>query len=588
MNEPITTTQAHKLFGELYKKQRPPELQQKVDEIIEKYKDVYIRIKKIQELDEAFTKQIKQNKINIDKSKKNNNIVNVLKKEKNQKKNKGSFFQKVLGGNELSRWGSETGTFIHGLFGLNLNFSQQLIQSFHLFEEKQILDTLKSLGFFIQKGWMEFPPQKYNIIVTLFQFFREYINIYPLFKSEISPDFIIQKTLKMQVLYANLIQFPDYTNFIENQFAEWLKKEKDIAPYYANTISVVKILSRMEQRRPKFTDIILSFYVLQRKKIIKWNDLIRELNIKPPVIDRYRAPDKIMQLIHQRISKLQQTIDEKQRLKKDIIYIKNKYFIMTDKGKVNFEFLNDIVIYILKRQYGEMRVGREMVQSHINEPQKLLNILFTDFDLNFNNLYTSTISIYDQKNQTTDVMIFKNSVFKKEMDLYSEINKDIKDFLNQYKTAVLSFQNLYTAMKGSPTDIILQNFIKIIVKSNNFFRKMINHLRTIINNHEEATELERTGHLKESLQRSKIIPIENISLQPRFIPYYNYKISSVGRINEKTVLEVIEENIRDFYNYLYLFKDASILELLNSIPKIDSEIELTKKKLLQLGIELKI
>ncbi len=60
MNEPITTTQAHKLFGELYQKPRPPELQQKVDEIIEKYKDVYVRIKKIQELDEAFTKQIKK------------------------------------------------------------------------------------------------------------------------------------------------------------------------------------------------------------------------------------------------------------------------------------------------------------------------------------------------------------------------------------------------------------------------------------------------------------------------------------------------------------------------------------------------
>jgi hypothetical protein len=60
MDEPLTRTQAHKLFGELYNKPRPPELQKQVDEIVNRYSDIYVRIKKIHELDQKYQEQQKK------------------------------------------------------------------------------------------------------------------------------------------------------------------------------------------------------------------------------------------------------------------------------------------------------------------------------------------------------------------------------------------------------------------------------------------------------------------------------------------------------------------------------------------------
>jgi hypothetical protein len=112
-------------------------------------------------------------------------------------------------------------------------------------------------------------------------------------------------------------------------------------------------------------------------------------------------------------------------------------------------------------------------------------------------------------------------------------------------------------------------------------------MRIVLDNHENALELEKKGKLKEGLQRTKIIPIEDLVQQPRFIPYAEKKILSSGRLNDFTVKNVIEELIKDFYNYLYLYRDPILLENFSAIPRLQSEMEIYKKKLLQYGIELK-
>lgn len=593
MEEPLTRTQAHKLFGELYNKPRSPELQKKVDEIVSKYSDIFVRIKKIKELDEQYAKT--QKKESFDKLKTKEKNDSPIKSKQNTKKTKQekknslqlNFLEKVIKGGDIPKWGEDTGTLIHGLFGINLRLSNNVYKTFNLFEEKQIIDTIKSLGYFIQRGWDDFPPEKYNIIVTTFQFFKEYINVYSLLKKIEDVSIIIQQTLKMQILYANLLLFPNYKNMLENEFLEWIKKQKDIQEYVANTISVIRMIADLENRRPKLTDAILSFYVLERKKILTWEELCKELGVKKPVVDRYRAPDKILNIIHQKIEKLKKEIENREYMIKDINYIKNKYFLINEKGKINIEFLNNIVINILKRSMGDARVTKELVINYISEPHKLLHIIFQDFDLNFLNLFTTTISIIEGNGQTQDISIFKPNVFKKEVEYCMEIHQDLQEFLKQYRNAQLNFQNYYLSLKSKNNDVIMQNFLRIINKSNTFFRKMISSMRIVLDNHENALELEKKGKLKEGLQRTKIIPIEDLVQQPRFLPYAEKKILSSGRLNDFTVKNVIEELIKDFYNYLYLYRDPILLENFSAIPRLQSEMEIYKKKLLQYGIELK-
>ncbi len=593
MDEPLTRTQAHKLFGELYNKPRPPELQKQVDEIVNRYSDIYVRIKKIHELDQKYQEQQKKelpkdNSSNSRQTNKNQITIRENKKSKTIVKNKkASFFESLFKGGDIPQWGKQTGTLIHGLFGVNIRLSPNVYKSFQLFEDSQIIDAIKGMGYFIQKGWDDFPPSKYNVVVTTFQFFKEYINVDSLLKKIEDISVIIQQTLKMQVLYATLLFYPNYKTILENDFIEWIKKQKDIQPHISNTIAVIRILANFENRRPKFTDVILSFYVLERKKLITWIDLIQELGVKTPNINTYKAPEKILNLIYQKIDKLKLEIEKRERMIKDINYIKSKYFLINEKGKINIQFLNSIVINVLKRNWGESRVTKDMVNQHIVEPHRFLYIIVQDFDINFINFFVSTVTIQDQRGHGQDVSIFKPSVFKKEMELFSEINQDLQDFLKQYKNAQLSFNNYYLAIKSKGKDIIMQNFVNIINKSFSFFRKMIQGIRLILDNHEEAYQLENSGKLKEAVVRTKILPIEDLNPQPRFIPYADSKLLSSGRIHDMTVKNALEELVKDFYNYLYLYHDSILLENFSSIPRLQSEIEIYKKKLLQYGIDIK-
>ncbi len=581
MEEPITKTQAYQLFGKLYNKQRPPELQKKVEEIVSRYSDIFVRIQKIKELDSQYY-NTKKNEVpkTIEKPANKNSIPIKRAEQKN-------FISILLKGGEIPQWGEKTGTLIHGLFGLNLKLSNNVYKTFDLFEEKQIIDTIKSFAFFIQKGWDDFPPEKYNIIVTAYQFFKEYINVKSILKKFEELSSIIQQTYKMQVLYANLLLFPDFKTMLEEEYLEWLKKEKDIVNLLPNTASVIRMIANLENRRPKFTDVILSFYVLQRRKIISWEELLRELNVKKPVMNRYRAPESILKIINQKIEKLKSEIDKREESIKDINYIRNKFFFINEQGKINIEFLNNIVIQILKRQWGESRLSKDLIKNTISEPHKLLNVLFQDFDLNFINFFSSTVIIQDQRGQHLDVSIIKPILFKKELEIYSETQQELQDFLKQYKNAEFQFNHFYQNLKSKSADVIIQNFIRIINKAINFFRKMITSVRIILYNHEEALELERKGALKEAIHRTKLLPIEDLNPQPRFIPYAEFKIISSGRLNDMTIKNALEELVKDFYNYLYLYRDPITLERLSAIPRLQSEIEIYKKKLLQYGIEIK-
>lgn len=47
-------TDAHKVFADLYRKPRSPEHQQKIDEVIQKSNDIFIRIDLMKKVDEEF------------------------------------------------------------------------------------------------------------------------------------------------------------------------------------------------------------------------------------------------------------------------------------------------------------------------------------------------------------------------------------------------------------------------------------------------------------------------------------------------------------------------------------------------------
>lgn len=63
MDENVSRTEAHKIFANLYRKSRSAEHQAKVDEIITRSNDVFIRIDMIKKLDEEFEKNERKERV---------------------------------------------------------------------------------------------------------------------------------------------------------------------------------------------------------------------------------------------------------------------------------------------------------------------------------------------------------------------------------------------------------------------------------------------------------------------------------------------------------------------------------------------
>jgi hypothetical protein len=585
MDPALTRTRAHVLFGELYSKPRPPELQEKVDAAIRGVSDIFVRIRKIQEIDEEYERSRKSLRPEVRTPRPRSAVAGAgtapaVKRPKPQPAKSSGFLSLIFGRDDLVSWGEKTGTIVTGLFGLNQHLSFQVQQSFSLFDEQQIIELLKAMRYFINRGWQKFSAARYNSIVTAYQFFEEYLKVELLFRKKEPVSTILTMTIKMQVLYAQLLQFDNFADFLRNEFVEFLKSEKDYGSVRPELTAGIEILAGLEARRPRLSDCILSFYALDRKRLFSWNDLIAELKVGAPVLDRYRAPEKIQQLIQQRQDRLQTEIDFRKRSIAEINYIRETYFKIDERGKANVDFIQDIARDIHMRSISEQRISPEYLRASISEPHRLLSILLKDIDINFTQMLSGSIHALRQ-GEPAEVIIFRPNVFKAELDLLNELQQDMTNFLKKFKNASFSFSMYLAATKGEAKDLVSQNFRPLALKSCQLFTSMQSKLRSVIVAHREAVEKEATGHMKEAIQRTKSIPIESIGGELRFLPWADAIVADATRFNQKTVLDSLEEMVRCLYNYLYVYRDASLLQTLNSVPRLKSEVALLEKKLLQ-------
>lgn len=588
MDPSLTRTKAHVLFGELYSKSRPPEIQEKVDAAIQGVSDIFVRIRKIQEIDEEFERSRKLSRPEtVRRNRRGGGGVGtgpsaIANRSKPPAANSGGFLSFFFGKSDLVAWGEKTGTIVTGLFGLNQHLSSRVHHSFSILNEQQIVELLKAMRFFILKGWERFPPEKYNSVVTAYQFFEEYLKVDLLFRKQESVSTIVTQTIKMQVLYAQFLQFDGFADFFRGDFVQFLKNDKDYGAVSSELLSSIETFLGFETRRPRLSDCILSFYAVARKRLISWTELITELKVGAPVTERYRAPEKIQQLIQQRRDRLQKEIDFRKRSIDEIAYIRETYFKIDERGKANVDFIQDIAREVLMRSSGEQRTSAEYLRASISEPHRLLSILLKDVDMNFVQILSGSVHVL-QQGAPAEVIIFRPTVFKAELDLLNELQQDMTEFLKKFKNVTLSFAMYLAATKGEAKDLVSQSFRPLAMKSCQLFSSLQSKLRTVLVAHHETVEKEATGHLKEAIRRTRSIPIEVISAEQRFLPWADAVVADSSRFSQKTVLDALDDMVRCLYNYLYIYRDTNLLHTLNSVPRLKSEVNLLEKKLLQYG-----
>lgn len=598
MDPTLTRSQAHKYFGELYQKPRSPEAQKRVDDVVKNVSDIFVRIKRIEEIDEGEGgSRGVETRAEEGRSRRGGSGGGggsgkrpaakkaTAKKSAAAPSAKPGFLTNLFGG-DLAKWGERTGTLSSGFLALNLKLSRDVPRVFDQFDEDSIISAIRAFRFAVVNAWESFPPQKYNSIVCAYQFFQEFIKIPVLFKKQDPPQTIIQETLKAQVLYAQLLKIPGWEKVLTEEFPEWVSKMEDISKLARPTEKVMRQIAGMERTRPKVSDCFLALYAMDRKKIMGWPELLDELRVKEPVLDEYRAPDSVMQRIQKRISKLKQEIRTRKESIEEIQEIRKKYFKTDSNGRVTVDFLDDILGSVVRKTQPDKGMNQDYVRAQKQEPHRLLHLLLQDYEMTVLGLLTGTVQVDHEAGGVGDGILFKSGLFKHEADESLGVHREMEEYLRKYKNTTFTFQAYIAGLKTGSKDAMIAGFAHVVARANKLFRRTVASLRLVLHNHEQAVEKEAHGKAGENLLRTKTYPVEVLEPTVRFIPMCDKILAGSTRLNGMRVDEALETVVMNLYNYLYIFRDDELVRTLASIPRLKSEITGIENRLTRYGVSI--
>lgn len=589
MDPSLTTTQAHQKFGELYRKSRPPELQEKVDKIVASTSDVFVRIARIEELDEGVARArraaergapLKGGPVRGG----GGGARSPAKAPAKKKEVKAGFFERLFGG-ELAVWGRANGTLEgSGLFSLNVHLSAASQKLFNEMSEEMIVPTIKAFRGAAGFAWEYFEPGRYNAMLAGFQTFNELVKAKGIFQRSESPEDWITQTIKLQKFYAMMLQFPEYEKTLIHEFPEVLGKREQTAALQAVAREAMSYLVSLEKRRPSLSNTFAAFYSLARKRVFSWDDVCKEMKIGRPALDAYRGPDQVLEVINRRISDLKGKYGNRQEQMKEIKRLREKYLRTDASGRLNTDFLDPVVSDAVRRSFGESAMTEGVLASFKREPHRLLFAVLKDFDASCMSLFTGTVSIRGAGTHSQEVTLFIPGLFKKHADLFAPAFRDTEIFLKKYRDINYSFTDFLRHTKEPPQDAILKQFHENVRSANRFFNVMARDLYTVLYNADAAADSERNSGDHERFARSKTIPIDSLQPGARHIPHGREEIVASTRLNGKTVQAALEETLHHLCNYMYIFREAELIDLLGLGPSLEKEMAEFKEELTRLGV----
>lgn len=603
MDPTLTTTEAHRVFGDLYRKSRPAELQEQVDAIVAETPDVFVRIRRIEDLDAGYKRKIEEKDTGGAPRKPARRAggagggggnakagggggsggAKQSRPQPQKRETKPGFFARLFGG-DLAFWGKKTETLVSsGLFSTNVKLSPAALRMFSELKEDAILETTKAFRAMAGFGWEIVEPARYNCIIAAYQCFNEFIKQNSALKKTENPEEWITASIRLQKYYAMLLQFPNYARIITEDFPETLKQREQSAPYAAAAKNSMQFLVSLDSRTPSLKNVILAFYALARKRTMTWEDVVRDLKLGRPALDEYRAPQQVMDIINRKISDLRSKYVQSRENLAEISRIKNEFLKTDANGRLKTDFLDQIVEDSVRRTYGEAHVNDANLATFKREPHRLLFAVLKDFDNACLSLLAGSVSVRGDGHQSQEVLVFKTGLFKKHIDLFNPVYRDIENFVKKYRDVTYSFTDFIAHAKKPSQDPIILSFHDIVRNTNRVFTLLAADLNTVLYNDRSAGEVERSSGSNDKLAKTRAIPIENLDIGARYIAYGNREIVSANRQNGKTVQKAIWEIVRNLYNYLYIFRDPELTRILSSGAALEKELGVIKEELTRLG-----
>jgi hypothetical protein len=588
LNENISRTEAHKIFAALYRKVRSPEHQAKVDEIITRSNDVFIRIDLIRKLDEDFEKKSREQQKEQDKeerkqvgnqtqftktvpSEKQQQRAREREKE-NKQQNSGGFIERLFGGNnELSKFAKETKSIDLGLLGRKPTISPNVEKLFKFLKEEEIIGTAQALKYSEQVGWRIWTPAEYNVIINFGRFFNAFISLDSLFKDEISPEVFLGRSTKMIMYYIRMLNRPDTKDIILEKVPALIKMEGKLVPRIDAIMRGLTYALTLENRRPTLKDSIMAFYVVMNKKVPLWEEIEKSMNAGSIDESKYTAPPDVLKQIEMAVAKLTNDINSRVNISKELSSVRKNFFKFLANGDLDLNLVDKVINDHVAHYYADNIHQQDSIKSSIrNNPPKLLQTLCRDIQT----LYLPTFEGYIKLdiNGPKDVLVVQPGLLFPEIDKINNIIRGLDAFNRKFQSFIYSFEQYANDLAKGTTDQVESQLIKLMTDASDFFGKFAKKLTVIIENDNLAREYEKSGNLNEKTLATKEKVIEEIKIMQRFIPYGDKKLVTQNRLNGVTVRDMLFELTCMLYNYAILFRDESIIDMLSSHTKIESEL----------------
>ncbi|MBM9578242.1 hypothetical protein JWG45_13880 [Leptospira sp. 201903070] len=581
-------TDAHKIFADLYRKQRSPEHQEQIDEVIQKSNDIFIRIDLMKKVDEDFEKKKQEDNKKTDEedkskrsSEKTSASVRTSPKQSQQKKNDPAasaagigFLANLFGGNAaINKFAKDTGTIDVGFLGRKLQIAPGVQNLFKFLKEDQIIATIQALRFCEQQGWRYWKPLVYNVVLNFNKLLNSIISLDSLFIDQISPEIFLNRATKLELYYARHLSREDSKDIIMTQVPELIRKDEKLVPRMPQIMAGLNYGLNLENGRPRMTDAIRAFHIVATKRMISWEEIVQQLNVPPINETKFQGSSDIIKEVETTLIRLADDIQTRLNRKEELQNLRERYFKIDDKGRMNFDFLNQIVDDYFENHVPENMQSASIKSAFKGTPHKLMYLLLRDFQASYAPILEGTVKI-GSKNQSRDVIIMLPGLFKSDIEQINNLLRLLDAFNKKYPSFQYSFAtyNEHTTSSTGVEDQITQNLLKLLGDAAGFMGKFAEKLNILVENHLLARQYETAGKLNDRVLVSKEKVIEEIKILHRFIPYYDSTVVSGNRLNGKTLDFVFLEMAKLLYNYAVIYKDKPTITKLTLHKKIDTEL----------------
>lgn len=606
---PVSRTEAHRVFADLYRKTRTPDHQQLIDEAILRSNDVFIRIDLIKKVDEDFQNKNKpakpalpedrnarehrekqenrQKQEQKPKSKSASELVSVdsAKQKQNSAKKKpeaakqgGGLFAGLFGGggggnpaNSIAKFGKETGALDLGLFGRNPTISSASERLFRTLKEDTIIPTIQTLRMAEQQGWRIWTPLVYNVFSNFNKFFNAFVSLDSLFLDKISPEIFLDRSLKMQMFYVRFLQRDDAREIIINNLPELVKMDEKLIPRLSVITDGINFGLNLENTKPKLSEVITAFYIVSKKKMHTWADIVTDLRVPPIQEHKFQAAREIQKEVEVTVAKISDDINARVFKKEELQNLRTRYFSIDDKGKISFEFLNAVVDDYVIKHLPDAAKSQSIKNTYKSMPHRLLHLLLRDLQTVYINMIEGYVKLGD-KNQNQDLLIVQPGLFRSEIETMNNLVRTIENFNKKFPSFQYTFQQYNSDFNKGTTDQIINNILGALTEPAEFFGSFANKLNMLIESHLMAKSSESKGKGSDKMLVTKEKVIEEIKLQQRFLTHFDKAVVSKERINGLSVEEVFLQFTKYLYNYAVIFKDPQTSQKLTAHRKIEQEL----------------